>query len=567
LYQEDFDDQDIDQPTVGTVTARMDWDNVPAPVEFTDYDFTSTGHDGSGYAFHGYSVDVWIRWAYELNGWPTDEMYVSYYQRFNDFVFNGSDGLPNVKQFYPHFGTIATCNYFHSSIYNTSGTSLYVSAYSSAANDCAVSGVNHYISHGNSVFDGNWHRFEFWLKESTGEFKVWIDKNARIGDTPDTYQTMAGGGWDWSAINYLTMPHYDAGNSKEGGSRDYDSIEVWDGMPDAVTCSNYDGNSSGCVAAGCVYCTDNSTCGAAECCGDDAAECDETGCGTSWPSYYWCTDVCQVAACPQKTLTVTKDGTGSGTLVSNPSGINCGSTCNHDFDDNSDVVVTAFADVGSSFTSWSVGDCEIVDGDKCTVSMGVSAQSVVATFTDDSVSCSTTNFFACLNQTVCEAASLYWWDNACRTITEPTDTIGAATTLNGEFTDWTGGMPDNWSTYSNTNGIVEDTYGCKLTILDTEAHVHVYQNIPATKTYRYSFNIIELTDSFELWTEAEGSMYFSTVGTKTGLLSLSDTGDPDNHFYLQIPLGAIRSTVIDNFVLKEAGTTQSVQITGSVIIQ
>jgi hypothetical protein len=61
------------------------------------------------------------------------------------------------------------------------------------------------------------------------------------------------------------------------------------------------------------------------------------------------------------TLTVNKTGNGSGTVTSNPSGINCGSICSSKYADGTEVQLTATADSGSTFTGWS-GDCS-VDGE------------------------------------------------------------------------------------------------------------------------------------------------------------------------------------------------------------
>ncbi len=57
------------------------------------------------------------------------------------------------------------------------------------------------------------------------------------------------------------------------------------------------------------------------------------------------------------TLTVNRAGTGSGTVTSSPTGINCGSTCEGVFDNITEVTLTAVAAVGSTFTGWSGGSC------------------------------------------------------------------------------------------------------------------------------------------------------------------------------------------------------------------
>ncbi len=52
------------------------------------------------------------------------------------------------------------------------------------------------------------------------------------------------------------------------------------------------------------------------------------------------------------TLTVSKTGTGSGTITSAPAGISCGSTCNFDFSSGTIVSLTASAAAGSVFAGW-----------------------------------------------------------------------------------------------------------------------------------------------------------------------------------------------------------------------
>jgi uncharacterized protein (DUF2141 family) len=76
-------------------------------------------------------------------------------------------------------------------------------------------------------------------------------------------------------------------------------------------------------------------------------------------------------------LTVTKDGTGSGTVTSSPAGIDCGSTCSANFTAGTQVTLTATADTGSTFTGWTGAGCSGTG--TCVVTMD-SAKSVTATF-------------------------------------------------------------------------------------------------------------------------------------------------------------------------------------------
>lgn len=75
-------------------------------------------------------------------------------------------------------------------------------------------------------------------------------------------------------------------------------------------------------------------------------------------------------------LSVTKMGSGSGTVTSTPSGINCGSTCAANFSSGTSVSLTATPASGSTFGGWS-GACSGTGS--CTVSM-TAARNVTATF-------------------------------------------------------------------------------------------------------------------------------------------------------------------------------------------
>jgi YVTN family beta-propeller protein len=81
---------------------------------------------------------------------------------------------------------------------------------------------------------------------------------------------------------------------------------------------------------------------------------------------------------PSFTLSVAAAGTGSGTVTSNPSGINCGATCSASFEQGAQVTLTAVAGNGSTFAGWSGAGCS--DTGTCQVTMNA-AESVTATFT------------------------------------------------------------------------------------------------------------------------------------------------------------------------------------------
>lgn len=77
-------------------------------------------------------------------------------------------------------------------------------------------------------------------------------------------------------------------------------------------------------------------------------------------------------------INVTKAGTGSGTVVSNPAGINCGSICADTFDQGESVTLTAAPAGGNLFAGWS-GACTGTSL-TCSFTVGVDAIEVTATF-------------------------------------------------------------------------------------------------------------------------------------------------------------------------------------------
>lgn len=89
-----------------------------------------------------------------------------------------------------------------------------------------------------------------------------------------------------------------------------------------------------------------------------------------------------VTFCPTATpatynLTVTRTGTGTGTLTSTPSGINCGAACSASFTAGATVTLTAVANKGYAFDSWS--GCTTTSGATCAVLMS-GVKTVAAAF-------------------------------------------------------------------------------------------------------------------------------------------------------------------------------------------
>jgi glucose/arabinose dehydrogenase len=87
------------------------------------------------------------------------------------------------------------------------------------------------------------------------------------------------------------------------------------------------------------------------------------------------------------TLTVNRTGTGTGTVVSAPASINCGSVCASTFGAGAVVTLTATPAAGSVFTGWSGGGCSGTG--TCAVTVAA-ATTVNATFTVPTVTLTVT---------------------------------------------------------------------------------------------------------------------------------------------------------------------------------
>ena len=85
----------------------------------------------------------------------------------------------------------------------------------------------------------------------------------------------------------------------------------------------------------------------------------------------------QVVDIDHHTLSVVKNGGGTGSVTSSPAGIDCGSTCSHVFVSGTSVTLTATAGSGSRFAGWSGGGCSGTGS--CQVTLNATT-SVTATF-------------------------------------------------------------------------------------------------------------------------------------------------------------------------------------------
>ncbi len=83
-------------------------------------------------------------------------------------------------------------------------------------------------------------------------------------------------------------------------------------------------------------------------------------------------------------LTVNKTGSGEGTVTSGPTGINCGETCSHEFEEGVEVTLTAKAAEGSKFTGYTGAGCPEGGYFYCELTMS-EAKEVTANFEEEEV--------------------------------------------------------------------------------------------------------------------------------------------------------------------------------------
>lgn len=148
----------------------------------------------------------------------------------------------------------------------------------------------------------------------------------------------------------------------------------------------------------------------------------------------------------QRTLTVSRSGAGSGTITSNPAGINCGSTCAAVYADRAQVTLTATASMGSIFTGWS-GAC--AGTGTCTLTMD-SDKTAIANFSRA--------FFVLAGKS----------GNGAGTVSSSPPGVNCGGTCSAGFAEGTQvtltAAPDPGSTFSGWSGACTGTGSCALSM-------------------------------------------------------------------------------------------------------
>jgi hypothetical protein len=219
IYFENFDNNQINNPSIGKVDAYLSLSPKKLAIKGVDFSLSQPGRNGSKGSFLSLQTngkldaEAFLIWNYS-SSWPSTQMYVSFWQRFPHFV--STDTHENIKTFYPHWD--GALSYVHYSI--SSSKTMYLSE---RANGEMISTGN-WLNTPNQT-DGKWHHYEFFIDVKAGVSKFWYDgnlvRNKNYG--PGTWNTPF-------KVYYLTFGMIDA---EEPGNftRQFDDIEVWDGIP------------------------------------------------------------------------------------------------------------------------------------------------------------------------------------------------------------------------------------------------------------------------------------------------------------------------------------------------
>ena len=165
-----------------------------------------------------------------------------------------------------------------------------------------------------------------------------------------------------------------------------------------------------------------------------------------------------------KTLTVGRAGTGSGSIASKPTGVACGSICSQDFADSTPVTLAATPAVGSFFSGWS-GACSGTGS--CALTMSAD-RSVTATFIPGKQL--TVKASGIGHGVVSSTPSGVSCGSTCSAWFYP----GAKVTLKA--------TPDAWSRFTGWSGSCTGTAACVVTMTQARTVTATFTAPPETLT-------------------------------------------------------------------------------------
>jgi hypothetical protein len=146
-------------------------------------------------------------------------------------------------------------------------------------------------------------------------------------------------------------------------------------------------------------------------------------------------EVAEFTAGPAKPLlTVKKTGNGEGTVTSTPAGINCGTECTHEFEENEEVKLEETPTSGSKFAGWA-GACSGTGA--CEVTMS-EAKEVEAKFTSEAIPFPLTVFIAGKGEVTSSPAGITCSTEECTNEFAGKVTLTEKASSGYEFVGWIG---------------------------------------------------------------------------------------------------------------------------------
>ena len=150
------------------------------------------------------------------------------------------------------------------------------------------------------------------------------------------------------------------------------------------------------------------------------------------------------------TLSVTKGGTGAGTVTSTPAGISCGATCSQTLTPGTAVTLTATPAAGSTFAGWS-GACSGTGPCNVTINAAVS---VTATFTSTTMMLSVTRDGIGTGTVTSTPAGIDCGVSCSQVVTAGASfTLTATATSGSTFTGWSGACSGTGTCPVTVNGV------------------------------------------------------------------------------------------------------------------
>jgi uncharacterized repeat protein (TIGR01451 family) len=226
----------------------------------------------------------------------------------------------------------------------------------------------------------------------------------------------------------------------------------------------------------------------------------------------------------QETLTATLSGSGSGTVGSAPSGIDCAGVCSASFDQGTQVTLTAAPDPGSRFAGWSGGGCSGLGDCQLTMSSG---QLVTATFV------------AIDPLTVTRTGS------ATGTVTSDPAGIDCGTSCSQSFDQGTlvtlTATPAGAAIFSGWSGACSGTGSCRVTVDQARSVAAEFEPLPPPTIS--GVTPAKLADTGGAQVQINGSWLQDATSVRFGTQTAAITSDSTGSVTVTAPQGVPGTTV------------------------